>query len=201
MEKYHRYIWDYEKQRFLGHFEEMYRAEEVEGFDSWHQDDGNERDWAFHLRMLEPYSCPRILDLGCGKGAFTNLLAQRGSRVVGVDLSPTAIEKARSRFPSVEFRATSVDEALEAKETFDLVTALAVLYYLENWRDVLARLSRMTTWLYATLNFPQPSLSFISNPDEFLSEVARHFEIEFYVVKPKGRHYSVMARALREGTT
>jgi magnesium-protoporphyrin O-methyltransferase len=41
----------------------------------------------------------RILDAGCGTGAFAIEAARRGADVVGVDLSPTLIEHARERLP------------------------------------------------------------------------------------------------------
>ena len=45
--------------------------------------------------------CRRLLDAGCGTGALAVEAARRGARVVAVDLSPTLIDLARSRAPSV----------------------------------------------------------------------------------------------------
>lgn len=42
----------------------------------------------------------RILELGCGAGRFSRHLARAGHRVVGIDFSPVAIEKARARVAS-----------------------------------------------------------------------------------------------------
>ena len=39
----------------------------------------------------------RVLDLACGPGLYTHLLARRGFRTVGVDFSPAAIAYARQR--------------------------------------------------------------------------------------------------------
>ncbi|MDR1920483.1 MAG: class I SAM-dependent methyltransferase [Candidatus Adiutrix sp.] len=39
----------------------------------------------------------RILDLACGPGLYTHLLAERGHRCLGVDFSPASIAYARSR--------------------------------------------------------------------------------------------------------
>ncbi|MGE3809457.1 MAG: class I SAM-dependent methyltransferase, partial [Gemmataceae bacterium] len=39
----------------------------------------------------------RAIDIGCGTGANAVLLAQQGFEVVGVDFSPTAIERALAR--------------------------------------------------------------------------------------------------------
>ena len=39
MQKYHCYVFDTEKRVFKGEFEKMYANEDIQGFDSWHQDD------------------------------------------------------------------------------------------------------------------------------------------------------------------
>src|SRR5215475_7226163 len=39
----------------------------------------------------------RVLDVGCGVGRWSRLLAARGAHVTGVDLSPTMIDQARRR--------------------------------------------------------------------------------------------------------
>lgn len=42
----------------------------------------------------------RVLDAGCGTGAFAIEAARRGARVVAVDLSPNLVQLARERTPS-----------------------------------------------------------------------------------------------------
>ena len=39
----------------------------------------------------------RVLDAGCGTGAFAVAAAQRGARVLAIDLSPTLVDLARER--------------------------------------------------------------------------------------------------------
>src|SRR3977135_3258573 len=46
---------------------------------------------------LDVKTGPRGLDVGCGAGGGTRLLAARGARVTGVDLSPTMIAQAQRR--------------------------------------------------------------------------------------------------------
>jgi 2-polyprenyl-3-methyl-5-hydroxy-6-metoxy-1,4-benzoquinol methylase len=53
------------------------------------------------IRALSLFQ-PRIIDLGCGTGWFTSILAQIGP-TVGVDLSDVAIEAARQKYPHVKF--------------------------------------------------------------------------------------------------
>lgn len=46
----------------------------------------------------------RVLDLGCGSGTFTGLLAERGYRARGLDISPKLITLARRKFPAIDFQ-------------------------------------------------------------------------------------------------
>lgn len=41
----------------------------------------------------------RILDIGCGTGVFTAMLAQRGLEAIGVDVSPAMLAEAKKRVP------------------------------------------------------------------------------------------------------
>jgi SAM-dependent methyltransferase len=61
----------------------------------------------FVLRSLRPSEGARILDLPCGYGRHAALLARRGFRVVGVDLSIAMLAEARRRStegPRLRFR-------------------------------------------------------------------------------------------------
>ncbi len=74
-----------------------------------------------------------IVDLGCGHGLFTNLMALRspGRQLVGVDISPRKIEQARASvkgrnnidYICAEISGTAVPEC-------DVVTIVDVLYLL-----------------------------------------------------------------------
>jgi ubiquinone/menaquinone biosynthesis C-methylase UbiE len=56
-----------------------------------------------------------VLDVGCGPGRTTGLLAERGVRVIGIDLSPGMIEVARRDHPDLDFRVGSMT-ALEVAD-------------------------------------------------------------------------------------
>src|SRR5262245_41665464 len=60
----------------------------------------------------------RVLDIGCSTGDL--LAALEPSRGVGVDFSPRTIEKARSKYPDLEFRVGDAED-LDLDEQFDYV--------------------------------------------------------------------------------
>jgi SAM-dependent methyltransferase len=53
--------------------------------------------WAARLESWLPAPPAEILDLGCGTGTLTLLMAERGHRVTGVDLSPNMVDHARRK--------------------------------------------------------------------------------------------------------
>lgn len=55
------------------------------------------RDWEVAALLPEDLDGRRVLDLACGDGRVTRLLAERGARVTGVDLSAALLAEARAR--------------------------------------------------------------------------------------------------------
>lgn len=90
-------------------------------------------------RALAPWlqvrSGARVLDLGCGVGRWSRLLAARGALVTGVDLSSTMIDVARRRVRDAglsercHFLVQDVAR-LELAVRYDLVLAVTVLQHI-----------------------------------------------------------------------
>jgi len=110
MAEYHRYVFDQQERKFIGQFDEMYQAEQEKGFDSWQQDDLRHLDRNICLSILQKYNFSRILDVGCGKGAFTHLLKKNNNYVIGLDVSKTALSQASARYPDIEFIHANVQD-------------------------------------------------------------------------------------------
>jgi SAM-dependent methyltransferase len=94
--------------------------------------DHNAHYHGYLLRQI-PEGCRRVLEIGCGAGEFSRLLARRAARVVAVDLSPRMIRLAAARsklHPNVEFVAGDVMSRQFADEEFDCVATLATLHHL-----------------------------------------------------------------------
>jgi SAM-dependent methyltransferase len=77
----------------------------------------------------------RVLDVGCGVGRWSRLLASRGATVTGVDISPTMVDEARRRAlnDGVADRchfAVSDISALEVEGEFDLVLGVTILQHI-----------------------------------------------------------------------
>ncbi|MGA9761856.1 MAG: methyltransferase domain-containing protein [Gaiellaceae bacterium] len=83
-----------------------------------------------------------ILDLGCGTGFLTALLAKRfpQARLVAVDFAPAMIELARKRVPSARFLARDIEELEPEPAGYDLIVSNATIQWLTEPERTLARL-------------------------------------------------------------
>jgi SAM-dependent methyltransferase len=95
--------------------------------------------------MLDPLRFDSILDVGCGEGS---LLAYLGPRyrcrhLVGLDLSESAIARARHTFPSASYIVGNIGD-LPPGESFDLVTSIDVLEHVEDDEALLRDMAAAT---------------------------------------------------------
>ena len=96
----------------------------------------------------------RVLDVGCGVGRWSRILARRGAQVTGIDLSPTMIAQARRRAAQAGLNErcrfmTQDLAALEAGERFDLILGVTVLQHILEPDALRAAVLRMTDHLAA----------------------------------------------------
>lgn len=113
--------------------DDIYKKTKAGGFDGWGGPRVAERirEWEKEVECLVRHfdewpKRGRILELGCGEGKLSFILAQAGYDVVGIDISETAIawakEKADARGLTVDFRAMSVvDLGCFSGVEFDIV--------------------------------------------------------------------------------
>ncbi len=97
---------------------------------------------AFLLGHAEP--AVRALDLGCGDGTFTALLAGAGAEVVGVDVAAAALERARTGHRGLDFRQVPLDGLLPFDDSrFDLVWASEVIEHVADTARWLSEVRRV----------------------------------------------------------
>jgi trans-aconitate 2-methyltransferase len=81
------------------------------------------------------------IDIGCGPGNSTELIAKRypAARIIGLDNSPDMLAKARTRLPDLRFEEADIAN-WQTAERFDLIFANAVLQWLPGHPELLNRL-------------------------------------------------------------
>ena len=80
------------------------------------------------VQLLSPRQGERVLDLGCGTGYLTNLIAQAGARVIGIDKSPAMIQRACAAYPDLDFRVMPATD-FHFDTPFDAVFSNATLHW------------------------------------------------------------------------
>lgn len=71
----------------------------------------------------------RVIDLGCGSGTFTALLAQAGYDCVGLDISAKLLAVGRRKHPHIAFVAGDIEHLPFAAESFDGVLLSGVVHH------------------------------------------------------------------------
>jgi SAM-dependent methyltransferase len=195
-EQYHKYVFDLERREFVGQFEEMYANEEKEGFDSWHQDNENNESRRIALFMIEKKVFKSVLDIGCGKGTFTRKIKTETNKVLGVDVSTTAVAKARQRYPYIDFKVATVEETLTFSENWDAVLCMEVLSYLPNWRAILEQIAEKTRYLFVGLFLPEAPIGFVKNFQDLRKEIQKNFIFETELLWNE-KHIYILAKSKR----
>ncbi|MBE9061948.1 bifunctional 2-polyprenyl-6-hydroxyphenol methylase/3-demethylubiquinol 3-O-methyltransferase UbiG [cf. Phormidesmis sp. LEGE 11477] len=103
--------------------------------------------WIF--AQLQPYIKGRTLEVGCGSGNFTALIAQNCSELLAVDLDEAYAGQTRSRLQSdpnasAHVKVITADATtMEFAQTFDTIIMLDVLEHIKDDTAVLAKLRQM----------------------------------------------------------
>lgn len=121
-----------------------------EYYDVFYSDKNYEQECDFVEKILETYSPKRIrniLDVGCGTGGHSILLARRGYRVTGIDASPVMIKKAKTKARGIKtkLKLHRLDiRNFDLKTKYDAcISMFAVIDYLTKTDDILKALKNI----------------------------------------------------------
>ncbi|AAM05550.1 TPA: class I SAM-dependent methyltransferase [Methanosarcina acetivorans] len=118
-------------------------------YDTYHghgiKSDEEAAAWTALFRQVIPGEKLNVLDVGCGTGEMSRILAEMGHKVTGIDLSEKMLTVAKSKASgSIEFRRGDAENPPFDEGKFDAVVTRHVLWTLPNpekalksWRNVL----------------------------------------------------------------
>jgi ubiquinone/menaquinone biosynthesis C-methylase UbiE len=110
------------------------------------------------MRLMEPKSGDRILDLACGQGFFTRALKSAQADVEGVDIGSELIEIARNSMPDVTFHVGSAESPTMIPDaSFNKALISLALQNIEHADRAIVSASRILTpkgELHIVLNHP-----------------------------------------------
>jgi SAM-dependent methyltransferase len=81
------------------------------------------------IKRVGPAAGARVLDIGCGTGAFLRLVAGRGAAPFGLDASQALLEVARERLPGADLRVGEMEQLPYDDDSFDLVTGFNSFFF------------------------------------------------------------------------
>jgi ubiquinone/menaquinone biosynthesis C-methylase UbiE len=87
-----------------------------------------------------------VLDIGCASGGFFNIMRslQPGIRYTGIDISPTAIQIARQRYPEARFEVADATAIPFRDNAFDFVHCTGVTVHVPLYQDVIREAYRVS---------------------------------------------------------
>jgi len=113
------------------------------------------RTRAYHNAVGEGGGAPRVLDVACGDGSFTQILHEALPEyeiIIAVDVDPSLLEQGEDRFaetypgrePSVRFVRGDAQRLSFMNTAFDVVTISNALHHVANVPETLAEILRVT---------------------------------------------------------
>ncbi|GGL30064.1 class I SAM-dependent methyltransferase [Planomonospora parontospora] len=128
----------------IASFWDAFAASFDEEADHGLRDPGVRAAWAQRLRSWMPASPADVLDLGCGTGSLSLVLAEQGHRPVGVDLAPLMVGQARRKLTAAGFDALMLvgdasNPPAEAGSSFDVILSRHLLWTLPDPEEALRR--------------------------------------------------------------
>jgi SAM-dependent methyltransferase len=168
----------------------------ADAYDRWHAPraaEGTRPEAAWHLladRHLGDVQGLDVLEIGCGVGEFTQLLAERGARVTGADISRLAADATAARvarFPEARALSADICALPFADASFDLTVSLETIEHSPDPRVALGELVRVT----------RPGGRVIVTNPNYVSLTGAHR----LALKITGRSFSEMGQPVNHWTT
>ncbi len=121
-------------------------------YDRWYETRwgryADERQRQLLVHMCEPHPSEQVLDVGCGTGRYLQWFAETGLEATGVDNSAEMVQVAQQRLvgSGEEGRVLLADgtDLPFANDSFDLVTAITVLEFVEHPDKLIAETLRVS---------------------------------------------------------
>lgn len=146
---YHNYV--IREGKFIGDFESMYQNCD----DPWNQLAEAEISYirAATCVSIKRYNLGSIVELGCGLGKTTNYIKRNtGIDITGVDVSGTAIKKARGMYPDIKFKVDSALSISHNEGQQNYLFAEIMWYILDDLDEIIENISTECKGRYVMIN-------------------------------------------------
>lgn len=145
--------------KFIGAFEEMYQNCE----NPWNQIGEVKHSWSRYdtVVSISKFGIKKVIEVGCGLGEFTDFLNKHClelEKIVGIDTSKTAIEKAKKRYSNLKFEVNDITKLNiwgNEKEFIDvdgIIFSEILWFILEDLEDIFEQLREKYAGKYLIIN-------------------------------------------------
>ena len=101
-------------------------------------------EWKLLLDLLQPGVGNTLLDVGCGTGYFSRRFANMGLKVTALDPNQAALDYARQQGENVHYLSANALSLPFPKDSFDYVSAITSLCFVESPQQALQEMWRVT---------------------------------------------------------
>jgi ubiquinone/menaquinone biosynthesis C-methylase UbiE len=133
------------------------------------------------FRLIGNVKGQLVLDLACGEGYNTRILASRGAKVSGIDFSTrmielAKIEEAKEKLGIDYYVADAADLSMFRNDYFDLVTCFMALQDIKNYKKAMAEVARvLKNRSRFVFSIPHPCFEMVVDKGNRISTAARYF--------------------------
>lgn len=174
----------------------------------YHYVDYNEQADYF-LKLINKFGDSRnrkILNLACGTGKHANLLHEKGSEVIGVDISDKMLDEAMKKYPKIKFEKGDM-ETWQGKNKFSTIVIFfnSILYsntrakFLKTLKNCYEQLDEKGLLIFDTVD---KSIGINSKPSR-INYSESGLSIRFspqWVYKPNGKYLDLEINFIINGT-
>lgn len=162
------------------------------------------------IKVLEFYiDGKKIIDIGCGTGSLDFYLAQKGKKIVGIDVSQNAIDTAilnAKKFnldKNIAFFVSNFPEQ-KIKGKFDTILCFEVIEHIQNEKKTVEEIFKLlkkngnAIFSVPSQNAPLHKLGFAKNHDRAVGHLRRYTQ-ESLTQLLKKQGFTILSRHKNEG--
>ena len=83
------------------------------------------------LDQVQTFGHSDVLDIGCGRGVFTEKISATGARVTGIDILSEEINAGRGRLSNVKYHCLAAEDLYKLEMTFDFIVSRFCFHHLD----------------------------------------------------------------------